>query len=104
MLRVTAWVSGFVFALKKKHNEKGSLTADELTNAELVWERIAQSDIYSNEITCWKNNKPSSRDSKLLCLSQFLDIKGILRVICRLGKSTHLSAFKKKSYYIPFQS
>ncbi|GBM08480.1 hypothetical protein AVEN_47091-1 [Araneus ventricosus] len=35
LLRVTAWVVRFVNALKRKNAEKGPLTSDELTNAEM---------------------------------------------------------------------
>ncbi|GBM64459.1 hypothetical protein AVEN_194222-1 [Araneus ventricosus] len=85
LLRVTAWVVRFVNALKRKNAEKGPLTSDELTNAEMFWVRITQNDFYSNEITCLKNNKSLPRDSKLLCLNPFLDSNGILRVTGRLG-------------------
>ncbi|GBM13210.1 hypothetical protein AVEN_187982-1 [Araneus ventricosus] len=101
LLRVTAWVVRFVNALKRKNAEKGPLTSDELTNAEMFWVRITQNDSYSNEITCLKNNKSLPRDSKLLCLNPFLDSNGILRVTGRLGKSTHLSTFEKHSIILP---
>ncbi|GBM30585.1 hypothetical protein AVEN_27619-1 [Araneus ventricosus] len=101
LLRVTAWVVRFVNALKRKNAEKGPLTSDELTNAEMFWVRITQNDSYSNEITCLKNNKSFPRDSKLLCLNPFLDSNGILRVTGRLGKSTHLSTFEKHPIILP---
>ncbi|GBN71528.1 hypothetical protein AVEN_112953-1 [Araneus ventricosus] len=101
LLRVTAWVVRFVNALKRKNAEKGPLTSDELTNAEMFWVRITQNDSYSNEITCLKNNKSLPRDSKLLCLNPFLDSNGILRVTGRLGKSTHLSTFEKHPIILP---
>ncbi|GBM14578.1 hypothetical protein AVEN_34987-1 [Araneus ventricosus] len=101
LLRVTAWVVRFVNALKRKNAEKGPLTSDELTNAEMFWVRITQNDSYSNEITCLKKNKSLPRDSKLLCLNPFLDSNGILRVTGRLGKSTHLSTFEKHPIILP---
>ncbi|GBM23688.1 hypothetical protein AVEN_187976-1 [Araneus ventricosus] len=101
LLRVTAWVVRFVNALKRKSAEKGPLTSDELTNAEMFWVRIIQNDSYPNEITCLKNNKSLPRDSKLLCLNPFLDSNGILRVTGRLGKSTHLSTFEKHPIILP---
>ncbi|GBM34821.1 hypothetical protein AVEN_208028-1 [Araneus ventricosus] len=101
LLRVTAWVVRFVNALKRKNAEKGPLTSDELTTAEMFWVRITQNDSYSNEITCLKNNKSLPRDSKLLCLNPFLDSNGVLRVTGRLGKSTHLSTFEKHPIILP---
>ncbi|GBO18374.1 hypothetical protein AVEN_130645-1 [Araneus ventricosus] len=101
LLRVTAWVVRFVNALKRKNAEKGPLTSDELTNAEMFWVRITQNYSYSNEITCLKNNKSLHRDSKVLCLNPFLDSNGILRFTGRLGKSTHLSTFEKHPIILP---
>ncbi|XP_055932972.1 uncharacterized protein LOC129962995 [Argiope bruennichi] len=42
LLRVTSWILRFVNTLKKKNVEKGSLTSEELSDAEMLWVRIVQ--------------------------------------------------------------
>ncbi|XP_055944606.1 uncharacterized protein LOC129975568 [Argiope bruennichi] len=101
LLRVTSWILRFVNTLKKKNVEKGPLTSEELSDAEMFWVRIVQNDCYSSEIKCLKNNKPLPRDSKLLCLNPFLDNNDVLRVTGRLGKTTHLSTYEKHPIILP---
>ncbi|XP_055928674.1 uncharacterized protein LOC129959809 [Argiope bruennichi] len=101
LLRVTSWILRFVNTLKKKNVEKGPLTSEELSDAEMFWVRIVQNDCYSSEIQCLKNNKPLPRDSKLLCLNPFLDNNDVLRVTGKLGKTTHLSTYEKHPIILP---
>lgn len=85
--RVLAWVLRFVGKIKGACKEKGPLSTIELENAEEHLIKMAQNQVYSNEINNLKIGKPLPKDSKLLCLNPFLDDKGILRVKGRLSKS-----------------
>lgn len=100
LLRVTAWALRFVDTLRKRNNQKGPLTSDELSNAEQFWIKIVQSDCFSPEICCIKNSKPLPKDSKLLCLNPFLDSDHILRISGRLGK-TNLPSNEKHPIILP---
>lgn len=100
LLRVTAWVLRFINALKRKVNQKGTLTSDELNRAEQLWVKVVQNEFYSKEIDCLKNKKPLPKDSKLLSLHPFLDHENVLRVSGRLQK-THLSMNEKHPIILP---
>ncbi|GFX52632.1 integrase catalytic domain-containing protein [Trichonephila clavipes] len=103
LLRITSYIFRFVNALRGKDSVKGPLAAEELSNAEILWVKVTQNDIYTSEITCLKSNKTLQKDSKLLCLNPFLDDNGDLRVTERLGK-THLSANEKHPIILPSKS
>nr|XP_022918410.1 uncharacterized protein LOC111427476 [Onthophagus taurus] len=94
--RVTAYVLRFIHNARKRDNRRTcSLTANELKDTENILLRLAQQEVYDDEIKLIKKNETSK---KLLLLKPFIDDNGLLRVGGRLKNS--LLPFENKHQII----
>ncbi|KAJ8870951.1 hypothetical protein PR048_027253 [Dryococelus australis] len=86
--RVTAWCLRFGKTCKTLHTERVShpITVYELHTALLHWVIIVQSENFSEEIHCLKNDKPLPLKSRIASLSLLLYKDRVLRVGGRLQK------------------
>ena len=88
MITVTAWCWRFYLKLRKKSEFGGKhLSAKELTQAEHLLARLAQTRSFPKERYALLHNRPISPSSRLLSLSAYLDQELLLRVGGRLSNS-----------------
>ncbi|XP_054719217.1 uncharacterized protein LOC129228560 [Uloborus diversus] len=80
LLRVTAWVLRFISKSRKLSIEKGPLSAIELQEAEEMWIKTVQWEVFREEIQRLQKNQQISKSSKIYSLSPYLDETGVLRV------------------------
>ena len=97
--RVIAYVLRFVNSLKK-NKIKGDLTEDELSAARGTFVKLIQFEHFRKEIELLKAKKNIPLDSKLIKLSPFVDVDGILRVKGRVQLS-ELSYESKHPIILP---
>ena len=90
LLRVTAWLRRFLFNCRTVQSERkcGSLTPDELREAELHWCRSVQREVFREELNALQKGQRVASDSKLLPLNPFMDSSGLIRVGGRLRHAT----------------
>lgn len=79
------------------------LTINELSEALTILIKIAQSEIYFQEINCLKNSRNLDHNSKLLSLNPFLDQQGILRVGGRLFHSQEIGINQRHPIILPYK-
>jgi len=91
----------FLDKCKTGGKRTGELTVTELENAEMVWCKAVQNEIYPKELKFLKSNKNIAKSSPIYMLSPKLDDKGLIRVSGRLSKSTHLSENTKYPIILP---
>lgn len=89
VLRTTAWIKRFLYNCRTSSEKRmGSLSAEEMTEAERYWLRISQMETFGNEVRTLSASKPLDRKSPIKDLNPFLDNEGLLRVGGRLQNST----------------
>ncbi|XP_054709062.1 uncharacterized protein LOC129218764 [Uloborus diversus] len=100
LLRVTAWVLRFISKSRKLSIEKGPLSAIELQEAEKMWIKTVQWEVFREEIQRLQKNQQISKSSKIYSLSPYLDETGVLRVRGRL-KEAPLTENEKHPVLLP---
>ncbi|XP_054724195.1 uncharacterized protein LOC129234242 [Uloborus diversus] len=100
LLRVTAWVLRFISKSRKLSIEKGPLSAIELQEAEAMWIKTVQWEVFREEIQRLQKNQQISKSSKIYSLSPYLDETGVLRVRGRL-KEAPLTENEKHPVLLP---
>ncbi|XP_077491913.1 uncharacterized protein LOC144102539 [Amblyomma americanum] len=103
LIRVTAWVLRFVSRMRRRNDEVGALTAEELDQAEIFWIRNEHREGFHRELKSVHNQQAFPVDSPLRNASLMVDDKGILRIDGRLQRS-HLDYDAKHPVVIPKQS
>ncbi|XP_077508788.1 uncharacterized protein LOC144120265 [Amblyomma americanum] len=103
LIRVTAWVLRFVSRMRRRNDEVGALTAEELDQAEIFWIRNEQREGFHRELKSAHNQQAFPVDSPLRNASLMVDDKGILRIDGQLQRS-HLDYDAKHPVVIPKQS
>lgn len=87
MNRIIAYCYRFINNCKKTGIRKGTLTIQEISNAEEKIVRLEQAGAFHAEIQALKSNKTIDKQSKIVNLSPFIDKNNILRVGGRLKHS-----------------
>jgi len=88
LLRITAWVKRFISKLKKSSVNQGTLTVEELREAEKYWIRTEQMKFFKKEINSLKETSSVDKNSTLYNFAPYLDENGILRIKGRLEFSS----------------
>ncbi|KFM62154.1 hypothetical protein X975_06179, partial [Stegodyphus mimosarum] len=88
LLRITSWMKRFIGKIRKTNHLTGSLTTEELVDAENYWIRSEQERFYPKEIESLKKANKVEKKSSLYLFDPFLDQNGILRAGGRLEHSS----------------
>ena len=92
MIKVTAWCWRFCQKVRKKSSHSGRLLASqELTTAEHLLARLAQSRSFPKERDALLHNRPIPSTSRILSLTPYLDENQLLRVGGRLSNNSSLT-------------
>ncbi|XP_055603791.1 uncharacterized protein LOC129752026 [Uranotaenia lowii] len=88
-IRIVAFCFRFVHYFKHRNQQERTLllTAEEFRKAKIALTRLAQSEIYAEEVKQLRKNHQVSSNSPLKLLSPFLDQEGVIRVGGRLRNS-----------------
>ena len=86
LLRVTAYVLRFV--QKPKEQQKGHLTAEEISKAEELWIKSVQRKLFQDEIRHLRDNKNASIPPLIRQFNLYLDKNNVLRCKGRISNST----------------
>ncbi|XP_064464904.1 uncharacterized protein LOC135376233 [Ornithodoros turicata] len=85
VLRVTAYVLRYINNTRRPQSKhSGSLSAEELHSAELLWVRWTQLESFPTEIEDLQTRRPISSSSAVLLLNPYIDENSLLRVGGRL--------------------
>ena len=86
LIRVRAWVQRFIENCMRKFEDRcsGDITYQEITDAETAIIKEAQQQTFGEEYRALAQQRPISRNSKLLTLKPLLDEEGLLRSDGRL--------------------
>ncbi|KAH7979365.1 hypothetical protein HPB49_009237 [Dermacentor silvarum] len=88
VLRVTAWVRRFIRNCRSQSKLTGELTAEEVADAEKIWQRACQLDTFGNDVRALRAARLLDRGSSVIALNPFLDADDIMSVGGRLQYST----------------
>ncbi len=91
LIRVMAFILRSIFNWNPKNKNSKivtKLSQDDLDLSLNTLLKMVQWSEFPQEIKCLKNNKPISRDSKLISLNPYIDESGVLRVGGRIRHST----------------
>ena len=87
LCRVTAWIRRFCNNLHNSAQPKsGTLSVEELKEAELYWIKWAQKDRFADELTSLSKGRPVSRTSRVASLDPQL-VRGVLHVGGRIDRA-----------------
>ena len=94
IIRVIRWMKRFCWNARHADKKKGFLTVQEIQEAKTLHFKWIQHEEFRTDILALTRNQPSSKKSKLLNLTPFLDEKGIMRIRGRLSKAEIQSSAK----------
>ncbi|XP_071579938.1 uncharacterized protein [Temnothorax nylanderi] len=105
LLRVTAWGLRWLNVLQSRHKQfvTGTLTPQELEDAEQRWIRVVQKAWFADELHALARGQALSRRSSILKMHPIIDEKGMLRVGGRL-KHAILSRDERHPVILPRHS
>lgn len=89
LLRVTSYVRRFIFNCRNPRDKvlEPFLSANEETQAKLVWIKLVQQLHFNNEIQDLRREKTLRASSSIISLTPFIDDIGVLRVGGRLRRA-----------------
>ena len=88
-LRIMGWIGRFVSNCRvaAERRQLGDLSFEELEKGKILLFRVAQRQVYAQEVQALEQNTPLSKRSTLFHLSPLLDDNGLLRIKGRLDNA-----------------
>lgn len=101
LIRTTATVQKAINFMRKQNCSSKSLMVAELINAEYMWCRNVQKEIFTDEYKALLNGVPIGNRSKLYQLNPFLDENGLIRMNGRLVLTSEIDDNVKQPIVLP---